>query len=428
MIHQFWRLSEAGPDNLGLACTDGGLLLGRTPLIERREGRFVVRERAEIEKLLKRAFPVSAAIERLMPGLETVASALNANDPCLARIAAVHLKIPDIPNLSARDEMETEDAVIKSAIELLDSPSRSIAEILRLSRTTKAYHPAEPRVPAGSGAISGEWTRGLSIVEDLSESAAAFLGRFALGVLGPEAGSAAIALGLLLIPSPNNNRVEGEVSGVPGLTYTWNRDESELHFTYDNGGAALRTFTAHLEDDRFVDGHGLVVGRTLSDGIVVIDPTAVSSDLVDEDEPKLCPAPGPDKPGGSERGRDYEDYVKRVVNPDNPTPRGWGYQLPNPQQGGTLVYYDDCQHATGMMVDAKGDYGGVLAFPQGEDSIAEDWVDQSGAQIAASGGRRVRWYFAELASANFARELFKNAGEGRERIEIVVLPWPGSGQ
>jgi hypothetical protein len=101
MIHQFWRLSEAGPDNLGLACTDGGLLLGRTPLIERREGRFVVRERAEIEKLLKRAFPVSAAIERLMPGLETVASALNANDPCLARIAAVHLKI----NREARQDI-----------------------------------------------------------------------------------------------------------------------------------------------------------------------------------------------------------------------------------------------------------------------------------------------------------------------------------
>ncbi|MGO9397345.1 MAG: hypothetical protein ACLP19_05790 [Xanthobacteraceae bacterium] len=45
MIHQFWRLSEAGPDNLGLACTNDGLLLGQTPLIERRDGRFVVRDR-----------------------------------------------------------------------------------------------------------------------------------------------------------------------------------------------------------------------------------------------------------------------------------------------------------------------------------------------------------------------------------------------
>jgi hypothetical protein len=50
MIHHIWRLGEAGPDNLGLAVSDDGLLLGRTPLIERRDGCFVVRERAEIEQ------------------------------------------------------------------------------------------------------------------------------------------------------------------------------------------------------------------------------------------------------------------------------------------------------------------------------------------------------------------------------------------
>jgi hypothetical protein len=81
-----------------------------------------------------------------------------------------------------------------------------------------------------------------------------------------------------------------------------------------------------------------------------------------------------------------------------------------------------------MMVDAKGDYAGVLAFSQGSGSIANQWVDQSGAQIAASGGRPVRWYFAEAASADFARRLFEKAGGGRDRIEIVVLPWPGSGE
>src|ERR1700692_461124 len=43
MIHHVWRLSEGGDDNLGLAVTGDGLVLGRTPLIERRGGRFVVR-------------------------------------------------------------------------------------------------------------------------------------------------------------------------------------------------------------------------------------------------------------------------------------------------------------------------------------------------------------------------------------------------
>jgi len=115
MTYQFWRLSEAGPDNLGLACTDDGLLLGRTPLIERRDGRSVVRERDEIERLLKRAYPGEPAVDRIMPGLTTVASALNANDQCLARIAAVHLKIPDLPNQAARNALEAEDSLIKYA-------------------------------------------------------------------------------------------------------------------------------------------------------------------------------------------------------------------------------------------------------------------------------------------------------------------------
>jgi len=75
MIHQVWRLNEPGDHNLGLACTEQGLLLGRTPLIERRNGRFAVRERSEIERLLSRAYRAELPLERLMAGLTTVASA-----------------------------------------------------------------------------------------------------------------------------------------------------------------------------------------------------------------------------------------------------------------------------------------------------------------------------------------------------------------
>jgi hypothetical protein len=48
---RFWRLNETTVDNLGLACTEDGLFLGRTPLIERRGRRFVVREPVEVERL-----------------------------------------------------------------------------------------------------------------------------------------------------------------------------------------------------------------------------------------------------------------------------------------------------------------------------------------------------------------------------------------
>jgi hypothetical protein len=117
MTYQIWRLSEAGPDNLGLACTDDELLLGRTPLIEQRDRCFVVRERREIERPLQCAYRREDTAERLMSGLATVARALNAGDPCLARIAAVHLKIPDLPNAAARAAMEAEDCHIKYANE-----------------------------------------------------------------------------------------------------------------------------------------------------------------------------------------------------------------------------------------------------------------------------------------------------------------------
>ena len=115
MIYPFWRLNEHTPDNLGLAFTDDGLLLGQTPLVERRDGRFVARERSEIERLLKRAHPGAPPVDRIISGLATVASALNANDQCLARIAAVHLRIPDLPSLSARDAPAAEDSLIKYA-------------------------------------------------------------------------------------------------------------------------------------------------------------------------------------------------------------------------------------------------------------------------------------------------------------------------
>jgi hypothetical protein len=116
MIPKIWRLSEdTGDDNLGLACTEQGLVLGRTALIERRDGRFVVREGSEIEQLLSRAYQSNVVVDRLMPGLATVAAALNANDQALARIAAVHLRIPDLPGKAARDAMEVADVLIKSA-------------------------------------------------------------------------------------------------------------------------------------------------------------------------------------------------------------------------------------------------------------------------------------------------------------------------
>lgn len=113
-MHPVWRVSEPGEDNLGLACDENGLVLGRTRLIERRDGHFLVRDKSEIESLLSRAYRRPLPLERLMAGLANAAKALNANDPCLAHIAAVHLRMPDLPNQSARNDMEAADTLLKS--------------------------------------------------------------------------------------------------------------------------------------------------------------------------------------------------------------------------------------------------------------------------------------------------------------------------
>jgi hypothetical protein len=114
MIHPIWRLSETrSDDNLGLSCTEQGLVLGRTPLIEWRDGRFVVREACELQHLLSHAYRTQLRVDRLMSGLATVAAALNAGDQALARIAAVHLRIPDLPDYAARDALEAADTLVR---------------------------------------------------------------------------------------------------------------------------------------------------------------------------------------------------------------------------------------------------------------------------------------------------------------------------
>jgi hypothetical protein len=146
-----WRLSEGGEDNLGLACAKDGLVLGRTLLVERRDGSFFVRERSEIERLLRRAYRTDLTVDRLMPGLAIVASALNANDRGLACIAAVHLRLPDLPDRTARDDMEAEDILIKSSNWKSASPSGEIQK-------ASPDDPKHPGWPAGTaGGIGGEF-------------------------------------------------------------------------------------------------------------------------------------------------------------------------------------------------------------------------------------------------------------------------------
>ena len=112
--HHLWRLSEGGSESLGLCCTEDGLFLAATPLVERRPSGYVVRAQADLARLLKRAYRAEIGIARLMPGLGVVAAALGENNLCLAQIAALRLFLPDLPDLPARRDLAAEDRLIKS--------------------------------------------------------------------------------------------------------------------------------------------------------------------------------------------------------------------------------------------------------------------------------------------------------------------------
>jgi hypothetical protein len=358
----------------------------------------------------------------VLGNIERAAKSWHDGDNCLAYMHLAHMGLSE-----PRDAYESARCLFMADTLLKSGTSpRAILKALRfdaayIGTVEKLYNPLEPRVPPGSGRISGQWTRGLSVLARLTGLQAGSLGGLAARLL-LRAGGVTTALGILFIPSPNKIRVEGDVPGMPGLRYFWNRDETELHLIYGDSDGAQSTFTAQLEDDVFRDKSGRIIGRVLIDGNIAIDLHAIPSIPANDDEPRLCPLPGLDKPG--ELGRDYEDYVKSIVNPVDTTPRYWGFQLPNPTEGGKLVYFDDCQHSTGMMVDAKGPgYAGLISFPKGQESVTEEFLDQALREVQAAGDRPIRWYFAEAAAAEFARQLFRDDTEGRSKIEIVVLPW-----
>jgi hypothetical protein len=406
-----------------LNLTPEGLMLGAATVLVPADGprrlQSLRGREARVLALLAAAYGKAIA-PSVLGNIERAAKALSEGDDCLAYIHLAHAGLGELQDpYEAARRLFIVDGFIKAGT----SP-RAVYDALGLGAAhinaiEKGYNPAEPRVPAGSGSKSGQWTSELSFLGQLPAAAVESLSSFAARLLVSGAGAAAV-FGLLFIPSPNNLRVRGEVSGVPGLRYSWNRDETLLHLTYDSPDGARQTFTAQLQEDVFRDQRGQVVGRVLPGGNIAVDPAAVFPEAVNDNNPKLCPDPGPDKPG--ELGRDYADYVKSIVNPGFPTPRYWGYQLPNPYNFGKLVNYDDCQHSTGTMVEAKGP-GYVEPLKYG--FVQQEWLEESGRQVDASAGRPIRWYFAELGPALSAWKLFRAANSGREKFTIVWLPWDG---
>jgi hypothetical protein len=111
---QLWKLSAGGDRSLGLSCTEEGLFLGRTALIERGTKGYLLRPQPDLERLLGRAYGDGIAFDRVMPGFRVVVAALQERNLCLAQIAALHLRLPELPDDSVRSALDAEDRLIKS--------------------------------------------------------------------------------------------------------------------------------------------------------------------------------------------------------------------------------------------------------------------------------------------------------------------------
>ena len=115
---------------LGLDFTLNGLTLAGVPLLRRSVHGFVARDELEIVWLLERAYGAAVDTNRTVKGLQTVARALNEDQPTRAMIQALLLHLPELDWAGA-------------------------ARLARADDTLAKFDPDQPRDEKGRWAVNG---------------------------------------------------------------------------------------------------------------------------------------------------------------------------------------------------------------------------------------------------------------------------------
>ncbi len=366
--------------------------------------------------------------------------------------------------LRAVDDDETLDELVEDVVDrgVIAGPSalaksrdpslRRLARAIALAKD--GFNPDQPRDERGRW--SGEGGSAAAAAATVGAATADMFGaptlvpalrQFAAGLLPAGSAGAVAALGVLVIPTNRSLIAEGPVPDEPGLAYHFDQGTGVLTFTRerDDGSKEVIFSGRQIADNVFRDSEGNVIGRDLG-GSLIVDPDTISgyrsnatddtssqsgagarSDAaVDRSEPKLCPDPGPDRPGRkTEKDIAYEQYVGMLVNGE-PLPYGLAVRLRNPVDG-EFVYYDNCNLKIGTMIDAKGT--GYVNLRQKKSPIP--WLGaeakmlrQSKRQLEAAQGRPIEWYVAEKEIADHVRDLF---ARNYRNITIIHAPppdWP----
>ena len=334
------------------------------------------------------------------------------------------------------------------------------------------YDPDQPRVPAGSGSNSGQWTSGQAnsqaagsasvtsrpittgvraavAIAAAGESGTLAEGLYAamtgsefltgLAVLGGVVGAAAV-LGTIFVPWQKNAISEGTIPGETDLRYSLDDDTGALRFLRQTEtGQDVVALARRGRDGIFFEVEtGLPVARVVG-GSLVFDAASLANEAEDAqtrantparasietdttDKPQLCPDPGPDAPhGASERAIAYQAQISALNNPQRPLPPGLAVSLSDPVAGRRVVY-DDCRESDGTMIEAKGPgFARLLQYSYfAKEVLPALWGKQASRQVAAAGPRDLEWYFAEPEAAEKAAEIFGN-NELLQKVRIYVI-------
>ena len=466
------RLSRAAI-NTAIEINDAGLVFGAgTVLARMRRDKYgeprldLDANKGRIFALLAAAYgrPVSPDIFRHIEG---ASEQWRRGDKALANIRLAFARLPPLETRADAFRLFHAEDLLERSV----SPRAMMRafgvdpEVADLAK----YDPNQPRVPAGSGRQSGEWTSGTggsqnseptspgsalpaatAVVGAASEHGTLAEGLFGvvtggefltgLAALGGIVGAAAV-LGTIFVPWQDQPFVEGPIPGDPALRYSLDNDEGVLRVLHQTAaGQEVVAVACRGRNGIFFEVEtGIPVARMVG-GSVVFDATSLATEAADSrahiganasasaetdtGKPQLCSDPGPDAPhGASSRAIAYQAQISALNNPDRPLPPGLAVSLIDPATGKRVVY-DDCRESDGTMIEAKGPgYAKLLRYAYFADEILpKRWGGQAERQVDVSGWRGLEWFFAEPEAEKKAKEIFENDKERFGKIRVRHEP------
>src|SRR5579859_1250103 len=389
------RLHTRGPASHGVTVDDEGLAIGPDCLLVRRiSAGYRTAARRDIRTLLDLAFDYRGDEGPFHRHCAAIAKALDDGHVLRAQLLGLFLPVGELDGFDLQR--------------------------LRLASRLMKFDPDQPRDEDGKWSAQG----GTGGIGRATAAMAAFMASpevegfaAALAHLAPRLSNPAALVGsLVVLPTNESHLKQGLVPGHDNVRYNYDEGMLRIAETDEAGSEHVLFYGGPDEDRLYRDKDGTIVGRALDNGVVLDQDAPLfrkPQASTTTDEPRLCPDPGPDQPGGmSLRAAAYQHQITGL-------PPGMAVTLNG-------VIFDGCRESDGTMLEAKGPgyewpllaYGFYRDDYQGKKAIMVQAERQNNAVEGT--GRKVEWYFAERSVADHFREAFKV--EGFTNITVIYQP------